>query len=57
MIACTRTHTTQFAAMRSRTTAPLPAAAIRGYAAVVDAAPPSLGMTVGGVYEINSYSR
>jgi hypothetical protein len=48
-VACTRTRTTPFAALRSRTTAPLPAAAIHGCAAVVNAAPLAVGMTVGGV--------
>ena len=56
-VACTRTRTTSFATLRSRTTAPLPATAIRGCAAAVDAAPPAVGMTVGGAYEINSYTR
>jgi len=48
-VVCTRTRTTPFATMRSRTTAPFPAAAIRGYAAAVDVAPLVVGMTVGGV--------
>ena len=43
--------------LRSRTAAPLPAAAIRGCAAAVDADPPAVGMTVEGVKEINSYTR
>ena len=49
MIAFTRTRTTPFAILRSRTTVPLPAAAIRGCAVIVDVAPPAVGMPVGGV--------
>ena len=49
MVACTRTRTTLFATLRSRTTAPLPAAVIRDCAAVVDVVPPAVVMTVGGV--------
>ncbi len=48
-VACTRTSYYPCAALRSRTTAPLPAVAIRGCAAAVDAAPLAVGMVVGGV--------
>jgi hypothetical protein len=48
-VACTRTRITPFATLRSYTTAPLPAAAIRGCAAVVDVAPLAMGVTVGSV--------
>ena len=46
-VAYTRTRTTAFATKRSRTTAPLPAAAIRSCAAAVNVAPHTEGMTIG----------
>ena len=49
MITCTRTRITEVANFRSRTTAPLPAVAIHGCAAVADVAPLAVGMAVGGV--------
>jgi hypothetical protein len=45
-VAHARTHSTAFATLRSRTTAPLPAAAIRSCAAAADAAPHMVGMVV-----------
>ena len=45
----TLTGTISGATLRSRTTAPLPAAAIRGCAAAAYVAPLALGMNVGGV--------
>ena len=48
-VACIRIPTTTFATLIYRTTAPLPAAAIRGCAAAVDAAPTAVDMTVGDV--------
>jgi len=53
-VAFTRTRTTVVATLRSRTTAPLLAAAIRGYATAADVAPSAVGITVEGVYEVNS---
>ena len=48
IVAYPLTRTTPFATMRSRTTAPLPVAAIRDCAAAVDDVPHAVGMTVGG---------
>ena len=48
-VACTRTRTIPFAILRSHTTTPLPAAAIRGCAAAADFSPHAMGMFVGGM--------
>jgi len=49
MVTCTRTCTTAITILRSRTIALLPAAATRGCAVTADAAPPAMGMVVGGL--------
>ena len=48
-VACTRSRSAALATLRSRTMTHLPAIAIRGCVAAIDAAPHAVDMTAGGV--------